>query len=99
MGLDEYFIIEVVLIEIWVDFRWFSPIITGKECLVWVLFDYLRLNDSIIIDETMWIFDVGLMIKNNDFDRVMLFVDFAWLESIDSTGVLNDFDIGFLVVC
>ena len=44
-----------------------------------------------IIDEMMWIFDVGLMIKNNDFDRVILFVDWVLLESIDFTGDLNDF--------
>ena len=41
-----------------------------------------------IIDEMMWIFDVGLMVKNNDFDRVGLFVDWVLLESIDFTGVL-----------
>lgn len=29
--LDEYFIVEVGLIEIWVDFRWFSLMIAGKE--------------------------------------------------------------------
>ena len=34
---------------------------------------------------------VNLMIKNYDFDRVVLFVDFEWLKSIDFTGVLNDF--------
>ena len=65
--------------------------ITGKECLVLVLFDYLWLNDSMIIDELMWIFDVGLMIKNYDFDRVVLFVDFVLCESIDFTDVLSDF--------
>ena len=36
------------------------------------------------------IFDVSLMIKNYDFDRVVLFVDLIWLKSIDFTGVLND---------
>ena len=34
---------------------------------------------------------VNLMIKNYDFDRVILFVDFEWLKSIDFSGVLNDF--------
>ena len=43
-----------------------------------------------IIDELMWIFDVVLMVKNNDFDRVGLFVDWVLLESIDFTGDLND---------
>ena len=33
---------------------------------------------------------VNLMIKNYDFDRVILFVDLEWLKSIDFTGVLND---------
>ena len=33
----------------------------------------------------------GFMVKNYDFDRVMLFVDWVLLESIDFTGVLNDF--------
>ena len=42
---------------------------------------------------------VNLMIKNYDFDRVILFVDLEWLKSIDFTGDLNDFEIGFLVVC
>ena len=31
------------------------------------------------------------MIKNYDFDRVVLFVDLIWLKSIDFTGDLNDF--------
>ena len=38
-------------------------------------------------------FDVGLyvnlMIKNYDFDRVVSFVNFVWLKSIDFTGVLE----------
>ena len=42
---------------------------------------------------------MNLMIKNYDFDRVVLFVNLVWLKSIDFTGVLNDFEIGFLVVC
>ena len=33
---------------------------------------------------------VNLMIKNYDFDRVILFVDLEWLKNIDFTGVLND---------
>ena len=28
--------------------------------------------------------------KNNDFDRVVLFMNLVWLESIDFTGDLND---------
>ena len=36
---------------------------------------------------------MNLMIKNYDFDRVVLFVNFVWLKSIDFTGVLNDFEI------
>ena len=64
--------------------------IAGKECLVWVLFDYLWLNDSMITDDLMWIFDVVLIVKNNDFDRVMLFVDWVLLESIDFTGDLGN---------
>ena len=39
------------------------------------------------------------MIKNYDFDRVMLFVDLEWLKSIDFTGVLSDWwDINRLVL-
>ena len=41
-------------------------------------------------DELVWIFDVSLIIKNYDFDRVVLFVDLAWLKSVDFTGVLLD---------
>ena len=33
---------------------------------------------------------VNLMIKNYDFDRVVLFVDFVLWESIDFTGDLRD---------
>ena len=33
---------------------------------------------------------VNLMIKNYDFDRVVLFVDLVWLKSIDFTGVFSD---------
>ena len=46
--------------------------------------------DSMIIDDLVWIFDIGLMIKKYDFDKVVLFVDLVLLKSIDFTGVLND---------
>ena len=41
-------------------------------------------------------FDMSLMGyefdgKNNDFDRVVLFMNLVWLKSIDFTSVLNDF--------
>ena len=36
------------------------------------------------------LFWYGFMIKNNDFDRVILFVDLEWLKSIDFTGVSSD---------
>ena len=42
---------------------------------------------------------MGLVIKKYDVDRVVLFANFVWLKSIDFTGVLSDFEIGFLVVC
>ena len=62
-------------------------------CMVVLLFGY---DVSVIF----WCeFDMNLMIKNYDFDRVVLFVDLVWLKSIDFTGVLSDFDIEFLVVC
>ena len=35
-------------------------------------------------------FDVILIVKKYDFDRVVLFVSLIWLKSIDFTGVLND---------
>lgn len=35
----------------------------------------------------VWNFDD----KNYDFDRVVLFVDFILLKSVDFTGVLSDF--------
>ena len=77
--LGKYFIIEVILIEIWVDFLWFTLRIDSKKwwALCWYEFDD----------------------KNYDFDRVVLLVDLIWLKSIDFTGVLNDFEIVFLVVC
>ena len=54
-------------------------------------------------DVLVWI-DVKFLIwnfddKNYDFDRVVLFVDFILLKSVDFTGVLIDFEIGFLIVC
>ena len=61
--------------------------IDGKECLVWVLFDYL---DMIRVLFFWCEFDMNLMIKNYDFDRVGLFVDLEWLKSIDFTGVFSD---------
>ena len=33
---------------------------------------------------------MNLMIKNYDFDRMVLFVNLVWLKSIDFTGVLSD---------
>ena len=36
-------------------------------------------------------FDMNLMVKKYDFDRVMLFIDFVLCESINFTCVLNDF--------
>lgn len=36
-------------------------------------------------------FDVSFDGKNNDFDRVVLFMNLVWLKSIDFTSVLNDF--------
>ena len=87
MFLGEYFIIEVVLIEIWVDFLWFSLRIAGNKCWVWVLFDYL---DMIRVLFFWYEFDMNLMVKKYDFDRVVLFANFVWLKSIDFTGVLND---------
>ena len=42
---------------------------------------------------------MNLIVKNNDFDRVVLFVSLMQRESVDFTGVLSDFDIEFLVVC
>ena len=47
---------------------------------------------------SMWVW-YGVDDKKYDFDRVVLFVDLVWLKSIDFTGVSNDFEIGFLVVC
>ena len=52
-----------------------------------MLFGYL---DMIRVLFFWYEFDMNLMIKNYDFDRVVLFVDLVWLKSIDFTGVLND---------
>ena len=42
---------------------------------------------------------MNLMVKKYDFDRVVLFVNFVWLKSIDFTGVLNDWwDVNWLVL-
>ena len=35
-------------------------------------------------------FDMNLMVKKYDFDRVVLFANLVWLKSIDFTGDLND---------
>ena len=61
--------------------------IAGNKCWVWVLFDYL---DMIRVLFFWYEFDMNLMVKKYDFDRVVLFVDLVWLKSIDFTGVLND---------
>ena len=75
------------LCEIWVDFLWFSLMIAGNKCWVWVLFDYL---DMIRVLFFWYEFDMNLMVKKYDFDRVVLFANLVWLKSIDFTGVLND---------
>ena len=63
----------------------------------------MQLSDGVMRYKLVWIFwyefDINLMIKNYDFDRVVLFVDFVLCKSIDFTGVLSDFEILFLVVC
>ena len=35
-------------------------------------------------------FDMNLMVKKYDFDRVVLFANLVWLKSIDFTGVFSD---------
>ena len=55
-------------------------------------------------DVLVWIiwcevFDMKFWYKKCDFDRMVLFVNFAWLESIDFTGVLSDFLTVILIVC
>ena len=66
--------------------------IAGNKCWVWVL---VQLSDGVMRYKLVWIFwyefDINLMIKNYDFDRVVLFVDFVLCESIDFTDVLWDF--------
>ena len=61
--------------------------IAGNKCWVWVLFDYL---DMIRVLFFWYEFDMNLMVKKYDFDRVVLFVDLVWLKSIDFTGVFSD---------
>ena len=41
---------------------------------------------------------MNLMIKNYDFDKVVLFVHLIWLKSIDFTGVWVIFSLGFLII-
>ena len=38
-------------------------------------------------------FDMSLMVKNNDFDRMVLFMNLVWLKSIDFTSVLWDWRV------
>ena len=52
--------------------------------MIVLLFGY---DVSVIFDVS---FDVNLMVKKYDFDRVVLFMDFVLCESIDVTGVLLD---------
>ena len=60
MVLGECFIIEVVLIEIWVDFLLIYIMISGKECMAWCVW-LIRYGMS----EIFWCeFDMSLMIKN-----------------------------------
>ena len=62
----------------------------GVMCLVnWIWYEW---------DFLMWVW-YELDDKKYDFDRYVLFVDWVWWKSIDFTGVLNDFEIVFLVVC
>ena len=58
----------------------------------------------LMTDVLVWIiwcevFDMKFWYKKCDFDRMVLFVNFAWLESIDFTGVLSDFLTVILIVC
>ena len=46
------FIIEVILIEIWCCFLWYSPMICSKKCWVWVLYKI------IIFRCEMWMWDM-----------------------------------------
>ena len=52
-----------------------------------MLFDYL---DMIRVLFFWYEFDMNLMVKKYDFDRVVLFANFVWLKSIDFTGVFSD---------
>ena len=61
--------------------------IAGNKCWVWMLFDYL---DMIRVLFFWYEFDMNLMVKKYDFDRVVLFANFVWLKSIDFTGVFSD---------
>ena len=46
----------------------------------------------------MWVW-YELDDKKYDFDKVVLFVDWMYWESIDFTGVLSGFEIVIFVVC
>ena len=52
-----------------------------------MLFDYL---DMIRVLFFWYEFDMNLMVKKYDFDRVVLFANFVCLKSIDFTGVFSD---------
>ena len=52
-----------------------------------MLFDYL---DMIRVLFFWYEFDMNLIVKKYDFDRVVLFANFVWLKSIDFTGVFSD---------
>ena len=52
-----------------------------------MLFDYL---DMIRVLFFWYEFDMNLMVKKYDFDRVVLFANLVWLKSIDFTGVFSD---------
>ena len=61
--------------------------IAGNKCWVWVLFDYLDMIRGLFF---WYEFDMNLMVKKYDFDRVVLFANLVWLKSIDFTGVFSD---------
>ena len=46
----------------------------------------------------MYLFDMNFLCEKYDFDRVVWFMDLMLCESIDFTGVLNDFWTGILIV-
>ena len=56
--------------------------------VVWLFRYDIRYDMSVGFDVS---FDMNLMVKKYDFDRVMLSVDWVLLESIDFTCVLSDF--------